>query len=71
MRCPNCGTEEPDYAVYCGKCGGSMKEPEQSTDSPVKDESPTQLPSILMPDKIDRSYETSPYLTGDLEAGGA
>ncbi len=71
MKCPNCGAEEPDYVVYCGKCGGSMKEPEQSKDSSVKYESPTQMPVILMPNKNDASYETSPYLTGDLEGGAA
>jgi hypothetical protein len=46
MKCPNCGSEEPDYAVYCGKCAGLMKEREQSTGSPEKSErlgSPVQM----------------------------
>ena len=33
MKCPNCGAENPDYAVFCGKCAGSMKESEQPTGS--------------------------------------
>ena len=72
MKCPNCGSEEPDYVMYCGKCGGPMKESEQSTDSPEKSENAMQeMPAILKSDGIDKSYEISPYLTGDLEGGGA
>ena len=33
MKCPNCGAENPDHAVFCGKCAGTMKESEQSTGS--------------------------------------
>ena len=46
MKCPKCGAENPDYAMYCGKCAGSMKESEQST---VKEkyESPTQMVPLI------------------------
>ena len=71
MKCPNCGAEEPDYAVYCGKCAESMKESGQSTGSPEKsekNESLTQMaPLIVMTDKNDESSETSPYLTAELQ----
>lgn len=25
MRCPKCGAENPDYAVYCGKCAAELR----------------------------------------------
>lgn len=68
MKCPNCESEEPDYVIYCGKCGGSMKESEQSAGGPEKDDSSAQMaPSSPMTEKSDESPETSSYLTGDLE----
>jgi len=33
MKCSKCGAENPDYAVYCGKCAGALKESEPSTGS--------------------------------------
>lgn len=25
MKCPKCGSENPDYAFFCGKCAGDLK----------------------------------------------
>ena len=25
MKCPSCGTENPDHAFYCGKCAAEMR----------------------------------------------
>jgi len=27
MKCPNCGTENPEGHKFCGNCGGSLNEP--------------------------------------------
>ena len=27
MYCPKCGTQSPDTAIYCGKCGQSLNQP--------------------------------------------
>lgn len=33
MECPKCGAENPDHAVYCGRCAGTIKESEPPTGS--------------------------------------
>jgi len=55
MECPNCGAENPDYAVYCGKCAGSIKEPEKSTGSPensLESVSITQMEPLIQNDLV-------------------
>lgn len=50
MKCPNCGAENPDYAVYCGKCAGTIKESERSTGNPensLESERLTQMVPLI------------------------
>jgi len=30
MKCPNCGTENPEGQKFCGNCGGNLDEPRQA-----------------------------------------
>ena len=47
MKCSNCGTENPDYAVYCFQCGGELQvEPtyEEPEAEPVEETVEPQTP---------------------------
>jgi hypothetical protein len=48
MKCRYCGTENPDYAVYCGWCGESLEDKPVST---VGEE---------LPHSLDRTEEAAP-----------
>lgn len=57
MKCPNCGAENPEHALYCGRCAAWIGEPRQSVGGPE---------AISLPrDPLITSAPFSPLQAGD------
>jgi len=46
MKCPRCGAENPDYAFFCGRCAGDLKEAASAVSSEGVTASGRPMPTI-------------------------
>lgn len=63
MKCPVCGTDNPDYIFYCGKCGAELRgPPDREMPSGNEDdgiETPEETPQIWQ-DQPAPKYNAAP-----------
>lgn len=54
-KCPNCGAENNDVAVYCASCGATLAQPQDAQSS-----ASSQVPNPAAQNQVPPSYQTQP-----------
>ena len=62
MYCSRCGTENPDDAFYCKKCGNAFQSTEEETRVAERVRPEIDTPRPTVPPKIEHFDETSPRI---------
>ncbi|PIZ26852.1 MAG: hypothetical protein COY46_02855 [Chloroflexi bacterium CG_4_10_14_0_8_um_filter_46_9] len=61
MFCPKCGTENPEYAKFCTKCGAALAPPAGGSETPA---TPAQTSIGLQPNIAGLLCYVAGWITG-------